>query len=185
MSNVVEGQPNVSTWAVDPAHSSVEFAVKHMVITTVRGRFAKSTVDLDLREESPLLSRVQAKIEAASIDTRESKRDEHLRSADFFDAEKFPYLTFNSKRVEEAGKGKYRVVGDLTIKDVTREVVLDTTFSGVAKSPWGMQVAGFSAETTINRTDWGLTWNAALETGGVLVSDEVKISIEVEAIKQG
>lgn len=184
MTNVIEGQPNVSMWAVDGAHTSVEFAVKHMVITTVRGRFAKFAADLDLREGSPLLSTVQVKIETASIDTREPKRDAHLRSADFLDAENFPYLTFSSKRVEGAGKDKYRIVGDLTIKDVTREVSLDTTFSGTAKSPWGMQVAGFNAETTIKRSDWGLTYNAALETGGVLVGNEVKISIEVEATKQ-
>ena len=185
MSNVIEGQPNVSTWAVDVVHSSVEFAVKHMVITTVRGRFAKFAIDLDLNEQNPLLSTVQVKIETASIDTREPNRDTHLRSADFFNAESFPYLTFSSKRIEGAGKDKYRIVGDLTIKDVTREVALDTTFSGTVKSPWGMQVAGFNAETTINRADWGLTYNAVLETGGVLVGNEVKISIEVEAIKQG
>jgi polyisoprenoid-binding protein YceI len=185
MSNVVEGKPTVSSWNVDPAHSSVEFAVKHMVITTVRGRFAKFDIDLNFDEANPLQSSVVAKIDAATIDTREEGRDKHLRSADFLDAENHPYLVFESKRVEDAGGGRYKIVGDLTIRDVTREVAMDTTFSGFAKSPWGMTVAGFNAETTINRNDWGLTWNAALETGGVLVAENVKIAIEVEAIKQG
>lgn len=180
-----QGTEKVSTWVIDQAHSSVEFAVKHMVFTTVRGRFTKYEVDLDFDEANPERSKVEARIDAASIDTRNADRDAHLRSADFFHAEQSSLLTFKSRGVEKAGEGAYRIVGDLTLRDVTREVVLDATFAGTGKNPWGMRVAGFSAETKINRKDFGLTWNAQLETGGVLVGDEVKILLEVEAIQQG
>ncbi len=171
-------------WVVDPAHSSVEFAVKHMVIATVRGRFTQFDVKLEADEEHPERSQVVAAISAASIDTRNPDRDAHLRSADFFDAEQHPELRFVSRYIEPAGENRGRIVGDLTIRGVTREVALDTAFTGRAKSPWGQEVAGFSAETTINRKDFGLTWNRSLETGGVLVADEIRISIEIEAIRQ-
>ncbi len=185
MATVVDqGTEKVSTWVIDPAHSSVEFAVKHMVIATVRGRFARFDVDLDFNEAHPELSRVEVRIEAASIDTRVADRDAHLRSADFLDADNHPFVTFKSKRIEPATPGVYRIVGDLTIRDVTREVALNTTFSGLAMSPWGTQVAAFSAEARINRSDFGLTWNHTLETGGVLVGDEVRVLLEVEAVKQ-
>lgn len=177
--------PRVRTiWKLDPAHSSVDFSVKHMVISTVKGHFGKFDVDVDLDEAAPENSRVAAHIGVASIDTKDEKRDAHLRSADFFEVERYPAIEFHSRRVELKGGGRARVVGDLTIRGVTREVVLDTTFSGVAMDPWGNQHAGFSAETSINRKDFGLTWNMALETGGVLVGDTIKISIEAEFVQQ-
>lgn len=173
-----------SAWLLDPAHTSVEFAVKHMVITTVKGQFAKFDVKADFDEVSPQRSQVEAQIEAASIDTREPRRDAHLRSPDFLDAERFPLITFKSRRIDPKGDSRYKIIGDLTIRDVTREVALDTTFSGVAKDPMGNLHAGFSAETTVNRKEFGATWNMPLETGGVLVGDSVKISIELELVKQ-
>lgn len=175
---------NATRWVIDPAHSSVEFAVKHMVIATVRGRFTQFDVQLEADEEQPLQSKVVASIDIASIDTRNADRDAHLRSADFFDLENHPQLRFVSRYIEPTGENSGRIVGDLTIRGVTREVALDTTFTGRAKSPWGQEVAGFSAETAINRKDFGLTWNRSLETGGVLVADEIKIFIEIEAIRQ-
>lgn len=171
-------------WQIDSAHSSVDFSVRHMMISTVRGSFAKFAGTVDLDETDPARSSVNVQIEAASIDTRESQRDTHLRSADFFDVERYPYITFKSKRVEALDDSHARVVGDLTIRDVTREVVLDTEYTGQAKSPWGTTSAGFEAQTRIRRGDWGLTWNAALETGGWLVGDEIKISIQLEVVKQ-
>ncbi|MBI2861450.1 MAG: YceI family protein [Chloroflexi bacterium] len=173
-----------STWVIDPAHSSVEFSAKHMMISTGKGRFAKFDVDVDFDEAAPEQSRVEARIDAASIDTKQPQRDAHLSSADFLDADNFPWIVFTSRRVESQGNGRYHLVGDLTIRDVAREVVLDTTFEGLAKDPMGNLHAGFTAETTINRTDFGLTWNMALETGGFLVGDTVKISIEIELIAQ-
>lgn len=176
--------PTRSAWVVDPAHTSVEFAAKHMMISTVRGRFTKFDVDVDLDEAYPERSKVEVRIDAASLDTKQEQRDGHLRSPDFLDVDKFPWITFKSRRVESHGNGSYNLVGDLTIRDVTREVVLDTTFAGVAKDPMGNRHAGFSAEGTINRKDFGLNWNMALETGGWLVGDTIKITIEVELIGQ-
>ncbi len=184
MSQSVREQSTRKAWAVDGVHSSVEFAVKHMMVATVRGRFAKFDVQVDFDPESPASSSVEARIEAASIETRAADRDGHLRSPDFLDAEKYPFITFKSRRVERRGDDRYDIVGDLTIKDVTREVVLDTEFAGTGKSPWGATVAGFSAETKIDRKDFGLTWNAALESGGMLVADQVRIHIELELVAQ-
>ena len=172
------------SWQIDSAHSEVNFTVRHMMISNVRGRFEKFTGLVEFDEKNPALSSVNVQIEAASINTREAKRDDHLRSADFFDAEKFPTLTFKSKRVEVLDASHGRIIGDLTIHGVTREVVLDTEYAGMSKSPWGTTSAGFSAHTTINRKDWDLVWNVALETGGWLVSDEIKIDLEMEVIKQ-
>lgn len=174
-----------TVWQIDPAHTTAEFSVRHMMISNVKGRFGtiEGTVTGDL--EDPTQAQVEVKIEVASIDTRNEQRDQHLRSADFFDVENHPYITFKSRRIERTGQDRFNVVGDLTIRGVTREVALDATFEGQAKSPWGQQVAGFSATTRLNRKDYGLTWNAALETGGVLVGDEVKIDIHVELIRQG
>ena len=171
-------------WHIDPAHSSVDFSVRHMMLSTVRGSFAKFSGTVDLDAADPTRSSVEVQIEAASIDTREPQRDAHLRSADFFDVEKFPYLTFKSTRVEVLDDDQARVVGDLTIRDVTREVVLQVEYTGQAKSPWGTTSAGFSAHTKFSRKEWGLTWNAALETGGWLVGDEIKINIELEVVQQ-
>ncbi|MHB8990177.1 MAG: YceI family protein [Chloroflexota bacterium] len=186
MSELLEKEgKTASSWTIDPAHSSVEFAVKHMVITTVRGRFARFEIDLDFDPNAPERSSVGARIDTASIDTRNADRDTHLLSPDFLDAERYPHITFESRRVEPLGDGRYRIVGDLTVRGATREVALDATFAGTGKSPWGQQVAGFSAETRINRKEFGLNWNVALETGGWLVGDEVRIYLEAEAIQQG
>lgn len=171
-------------WQIDTAHSQVEFSVRHMMISNVRGRFETLTGTVEFDEVDPARSTVDVQIEAASINTRDPRRDGHLKSPDFFDAEKYPYLTFKSTRVEPTSKTTGKIVGDLTIRDVSHEVVLDVEYSGLAKSPWGTTSAGFSAETKISRKDWGLNWNQALETGGVLVGDEIKVAIELEIVKQ-
>jgi polyisoprenoid-binding protein YceI len=171
-------------WQIDSAHSQIEFSVRHMMLSNVRGRFERFTGKVDFDEQDPTRSSVAVQIEAASIYTKEEKRDGHLKSPDFLEVERYPYISFQSKRVEKRDASHGRIVGDLTIRDVTKEVVLDVEYAGQAKSPWGTVSAGFSAETKINRKDWGLTWNAALETGGVLVGDEIKISIEIELVKQ-
>lgn len=180
-------RPQTSTWSIDPAHSVAEFAVKHMMITTVKGRIADIRGTITIDEANPDQSTVEVELDAASIDTRAEQRDQHLRSADFFDVEKFPVITFRSRRVEGASLSDgttFTVVGDLTIRDVTREVVLDATFDGRGKDPWGGERVSFSATTMIDRRDFGLTWNAALETGGMLVSNDVRISLDVQAVRQ-
>jgi polyisoprenoid-binding protein YceI len=169
-----------TTWTIDPSHSVVEFSVKHMMFATVMGRFTEVTGAINLDNQNVANSSVEVTIGAASIDTRDEKRDEHLRSADFFDAETYPTLEFKSTSVEAKGND-LKVTGDLTIHGVTKQVVLNTEFNGQGSNPWGQQVISYSASTKINRKDFGLNWNAALESGGVLVSDEVKISIEIEA----
>ena len=176
-------QTAVRTWNIDTTHSVAEFAVKHMMVSTTKGRFADFEGVLEIDDGSPLLSSVRASIDVASIDTKEPKRDEHLRSDDFFNAERFPKLTFVSTRVERVDDENYRVIGALTIRDVTKQVVLATEFSGQIADPWGNQRAGFTATTQINRKDFGLNWNTVLETGGVLVSDTVKITLNIEAIR--
>ncbi|BAS26517.1 YceI family protein [Limnochorda pilosa] len=186
-----EGQQAVGTgqettvWTIDPAHTTAEFSVKHMMISTVKGRFGsiEGTVTGDL--DDPTQAAVDVKIDAASVDTRNDQRDAHLRSADFFDVEHHPHLTFKSRRIERAGDDRFKVVGDLTIRGVSREVVLDTTFEGQVKDPYGNQRAGFSAAAKLNRKDFGLNWNALLEAGGVVVGDEVKVEIHAEVTRQG
>ena len=169
-----------TVWTIDTAHSVVEFAVKHMVFATAKGRFSDFSGQITLDNENIGNSSVQVEIATASIDTHDDKRNEHLRSADFFDVENFPAMTFSSTSV--AAKGDDLVItGDLTIRGVTHSVVLDAEFNGQGANPWGQQVLSYSAKTKINRKDYGLNWNAALESGGVLVSDDVKISIEIEA----
>lgn len=172
------------TWNIDPQHTQIEFSVRHMMISKVRGQFKSFEGAVELNPANPTASSAVGSVDVASIDTREAQRDGHLRSADFFDADKYPKLSFASRRIEPAGKGQYKVYGDLTIKDVTREVVFDVTDEGRAQDPWGNQRWGVSASAKINRKDFGLTWNVALETGGWLVGDEVTISAEVELIKQ-
>ena len=172
------------SWTIDPAHSEITFNVRHMMITNVRGRMERFTGTIDFNEENPALSTVDVQIEAASVNTRDAQRDAHLRSADFFNADTFPYLTFRSRRVEAVDDHQGRVFGDLTIRDITRPVTLDVTYNGLASSPWGQTVAGFSATTKINRQDWGLTWNVPLANGGVLVGEKITLSLEVELIKQ-
>lgn len=171
-------------WQLDTSHSSVEFAVRHMMISTARGRFENFSGQVNFDEQNPGNSSVNVEIQAASINTRDAQRDGHLKSPDFFNVEQYPLITFKSTRVEKTGDSHGKIYGHLTIRDVTKEVVLDTEFVGKAKSPWGTTSAGFSASTTIDRKEWGLTWNAQLETGGVLVADQVKISIEVELVEQ-
>ena len=174
----------VTAWTVDAAHSHVGFSIKHLMIATVRGRFTQVEGTVKVDESDPTTATIDITIPTASVNTGDEKRDAHLRSADFFDAEQHPTMTFRSKRVEAAGGNSFRVVGDLTIRGVTREVVLDAELLGRAKDPWGQEKAGFEATTKIKRGDYGLTWNAALEAGGVLVGDDVKISIEAELLKQ-
>jgi polyisoprenoid-binding protein YceI len=171
-------------WIIDTSHSQVQFTVRHMMISKVRGRFESFTGTVNFDEANPAASSVEVQIDASSINTNDEKRDSHLTSADFLDAANFPQITFVSKRVEVIDDSHGRIIGDLTIRGVTKEVVLETEYSGQAKSPWGTTSAGFSAETKINRKDWGLNWNVALETGGVLVGEEVLIQIEVEIVKQ-
>jgi polyisoprenoid-binding protein YceI len=171
-------------WHIDPAHSHIQFSVRHMMISTVRGRFERFTGTIEADEQDPTRSRVEVQIDAASIDTRTPQRDADLRGPNFLDVEKYPTITFKSKRIERLDATHGRIIGDLTIRGVTNPVVLDVEYTGQAKSPWGTISAGFSARTTINRKDWGLTWNVALETGGVLVGDEITVEIEVELIKQ-
>jgi len=175
--------PVATTWTVDASHSEVGFAVKHLMISTVRGRFGAVSGTATFAEGDFSEASVDVTIDAASIDTREEKRDAHLRSADFFDVEQFPSLTFKSRSVRAIKDSAFQLVGDLTIKGVAREVVLDVEFEGAQKDPWGNQKSAFTATTRISRTDFGLTWNAALETGGVLVGDDVKISLDVQLLQ--
>jgi polyisoprenoid-binding protein YceI len=172
----------MATVTIDTTHSDVGFSVRHMMFAKVRGHFTKWTANVEYDPETPSRSSMLAEIDVASIDTREPQRDGHLRSADFFDAEKFPKMSFKSKRVERAGDKRYKVAGDLTIRDVTREVVLEVEELGGGKDPWGNQRLGFHAHTAIDRRDFGLKWNQVLETGGVLVGEKVDIEIDAEAI---
>ena len=172
------------SWQIDPAHSQIQFSIRHMMISNVRGRFENFTGAIEFEEKDPTRSLVDVQIETASINTRETQRDGHLRSPDFLNAEKYPYLSFKSKRVEKIDDSHGRVIGDLTIRDVTKEVALDVEYAGQAKSPWGTVSAGFSATAKINRKDWGLTYNQVLETGGVMVGDVINITIDLEIVKQ-
>ena len=171
------------TWNLDTTHSSVEFAVKHMVIASTKGRFTDYDVEANVDENNLANSNATVRIKADSIDTRDEKRDGHLRSADFFDVENNPYITFVSKRLEPNGHDDYKIVGDLTIRGVTREVVLDGEVTGPVKDPWGGTRVGLSASGKINRKQFGLNWNAALEAGGFLVGDDVKLNIDAEFVK--
>lgn len=174
----------LETWQVDPAHSGVHFTVRHMVIAKVRGRFTRWSAKLRIDPADLAKSSVEAEIDAKSIDTGEPDRDTHLRSQDFLHADRFPVLTFRSRHVEVLSADRLRVSGDLTIRDVTREVALAVEYGGLGKDPWGNQRSGFTATTALNRKEYGLTWNQALETGGVLVADRVDIEIEIEAVQQ-
>ena len=174
---------NRTTWTIDPAHSTIEFVAKHMMITTVKGRFAEFEGTIVADEENLADSSVEVTMQAASIDTRSEQRDGHLRSADFLDVENYPEVTFRSTRVEGT-KEEFKLTGDLTIRGVTRPITLDVTFGGEGKDPWGGTRASFSAHGKFDRRDFGLTWNVALETGGILVSNEVKINIEAQVVAQ-
>lgn len=177
---------HVSTWNLDPAHTLVEFAARHMMITTVKGRLPGLAGALTLDEAEAGNSSVAVEFDAASIDTRNDQRDEHLRSADFLDVEHFPAIAFRSTRLEDASftdGATFRLVGELTIRGVTKDVPLDVTFEGRGQDPWGGERVSFSASGRIDRRDFGLTWNAALETGGVLVGNEIRLQIEAQAVR--
>ena len=180
-----QSQTTSHQWNIDAAHTLVEFSAKHMMITTVKGRLADVRGSLKIDEAHPERSSVEVELDAASIDTRSEQRDQHLRSADFLDVEHFPVVRFRGNRVVgarfEPGRS-FQVIGDLTIRDVTHEVTLDATFEGRGRDPWGGERVSFSASTKIDRRDFGLTWNTALEAGGVLVSNDIKLEIEVQAV---
>ena len=175
---------SVSTWNIDPTHSHAEFKVRHLMISNVRGSFPKVAGVLTLDESAPAQSTVTATIEVASIETRDAQRDAHLKSADFFDVEKFPTMTFQSTKVTVASAGTGTVEGELTIRDVTKTVVFAVEGPTPAtKDPWGNLRVGVEATTTISRKEFGLTWSAPLEAGGVMIGDEVTITLEVEFVK--
>ncbi|HEY8692268.1 MAG TPA: YceI family protein [Chloroflexota bacterium] len=171
------------SWTVDPNHTQVEFSAKHMGIMTVKGHFTGVQATIDFNEDDFTASSVAATIDAGTLTTNDERRDAHLKSPDFLNVEQFPTIAFRSARIEHAAHDQYKMTGDLTIRNVTRPVTLDVVYSGQGKDPMGNVHAGFSASTTINRKDWGLTWNMALETGGLLVGEEVKLALEVEAVK--
>jgi polyisoprenoid-binding protein YceI len=176
--------PQATLWQLDPAHTLVEFSARHMMVTTVKGRFARlSGRILDVADD-PSRSSVEVSIDASSVDTGDERRDAHLKSADFLDTANFPHITFSSTRVEPLGGDRLRITGDLSIRGQTRPVTFEATLNGRGKTPYGSEIAGFSAEAQLNRRDWGLNWNVALETGGFLVSDTIKISLELEATRQ-
>ena len=177
----------ITTWQLDPAHTTVEFAVKHMMFTTVRGRFKGFTGTVRVNEKHPDQSSVEVEIDASTIDTGVADRDAHLRSADFLDVEQYPTITFRSRRVQGAHSKegeRFTVTGDLEIRGKAMPIDLDVTFEGLGKDPWGKQRSGFAARAEIDRREWGLRWNQALETGGVLVGNSIKIEIEAQAVKQ-
>jgi polyisoprenoid-binding protein YceI len=172
-----------STWKIDPSHSHVEFAVKHLMISTVKGLFSDVEGEIEIVDGNPSASSVSAVIKTASIDTRTGQRDDHLRSGDFLDVTKYPEITFKSTKIS-GDDAEFKITGNLTISGVTKEITLDATNEGSGKDPWGGHRIGFSAKTKIDRRDFGLTYNQAIEAGGVVIGHEVKISLEVEAIKQ-
>lgn len=171
-------------WALDPSHSELVFKVKHLMISNVKGEFQKFNASIEAVGTDFSHARVHATMDAAAIFTNDENRDKHLRGADFFDAEKHPHLEFNSTGMQHVSGTDYKLTGELTMKGVTKPVTLDVEFGGINKDPWGNEKAGFTLSGKINRKDWGLNWNAALETGGVLVSDDVRIHAEVQFVKQ-
>ncbi len=183
---LVEGEelPAAGTYTLDPSHSQVGFAVRHLMVSKTRGRFSDFAGTIEIGE-NPLESSVAVTIQTASADTRDEQRDGHLRSADFFDSENWPTMTYHSRSVRPAGKGRYIVEGDLTIKDITRPVPLELTFEGGGADPWGGVRIGFSATAELDRDAFEINWNSPLDGGGVLVGKKVSIEIEAEAVKQG
>lgn len=171
-------------WAVDASHSSIDFSVKHMMIAKVKGTFHNFEAVIEANPEDLTTAKINFSVDLASVDTRNTDRDNHLRSADFFDVENMPKMTFEAKQITSTDSTEYDVIGDLTLHGVTRMEKFAVTFEGAGKDPWGNEKVGFSATGAINRSDYGLTYNAALETGGILIGDEVKITIEIEASKQ-
>ena len=171
-------------WAVDPTHSSVDFTIRHMMIAKVKGTFHNFEAQIEADPADLTTASISFSVDMASIDTRNADRDNHLRTGDFFEVEKYPKLTFEATSIAKTGEGEYDVTGNVTLHGVTRSETFAVTFEGAGKDPWGNHKAGFSAEGSIKRSDYGLTYNAALETGGVLIGDEVKIHIEIEAAEQ-
>jgi polyisoprenoid-binding protein YceI len=171
-------------WALDPSHSEISFKVKHLMISNVKGVFAGFTIDVTTTGDDFSTSDISLSIDPATISTGNADRDAHLKSADFLDADNFKAIAFKSEKMEKAGDDEFKLTGDLTIKGISRKVILDVEFGGLMTDPWGNQKVGFSLNGKINRKDWGLNWNAALEAGGVLVGEEVKISAEVQFVKQ-
>lgn len=183
MTSPLSTQP-ITAWQLDPAHTMVEFSVKHMMFATVRGRFREVAGEIELDVSSPETAKLEVRIAAESVDTGVADRDTHLRSADFFAAEEHPHLTFVSRRIEgfpHVAGDRFRVIGDLTIRGVTREVELAAEYLGSGTNPWGQEVLGFTAKVSIDRRDYGLTWNQALEAGGILVGNEIRITLSVQA----
>ncbi len=174
---------NAETYEIDASHSSIGFSVRHMIVSTVRGSFGEFTGSFEYDAAKPADTKASAVIKTASIDTRNAKRDDHLRNEDFFDAPKFPDITFETTRVEADG-GTLTLFGNLTMKGVTKEIALPVTFHGPITDPWGNVRAGFEGSTTINRQDWGISWSKNLDGGGLVVSDEVKLEISIEGIKK-
>ena len=175
--------PVSGTWELDTTHTEVSFTARHLMVTKVRGRFPIRSGTVTIAE-NPLESSVVAEIDVAGVNSGEQGRDDHLRNSDFFEVEKYPTITFRSTKVEAAGEGEYKLTGDLTIKDVTRPVTLDLEYLGTIASPWADQRAGFSATAEISRKEWGIEYNMALEAGGVVIGDKVKLNIEAEAVLQ-
>ncbi|GEO25394.1 polyisoprenoid-binding protein [Alicyclobacillus acidoterrestris] len=173
-----------STWAVDPAHSEIGFSTKHMMFTTVRGSFKKFDATVAADPDDLSTADIEFTIDAASVDTRNEDRDNHLRGADFFDVENHPTITFKATDIKKTADQEYDMTGLVTIRGVTKPVTFHVVYNGTGKNPWGAEVAGFEATATISRKDFGLTYNAALETGGVLISDQVKLNVEIQASKQ-
>ncbi|MFN4915667.1 MAG: YceI family protein [Sphingomonadales bacterium] len=173
-----------TTWAIDNSHSHIQFKIKHLMISTVTGSFNKFNATVETQNEDFGKASIQFSADVASIHTGDAQRDGHLLSADFFDAEKYPTISFRSTGLEEDASGNYLLNGDLEIKGEIKPIQLKVSFEGIAKDPWGNTKAGFNLEGSISRKDWGLTWNAPLEAGGFLVSDEVKINCEVQLMKQ-
>ena len=171
-------------WGIDPTHSEISFKVKHLMITNVKGVFKDFSAVIHTSADSYLTSDVDLTINPSSIDTGVADRDAHLRSADFFDVENFPEMSFKGTSIENAAAGSYILAGDMTIKGISKLIKLNIEFEGVMKDPWGNEKAGYTITGVLNRKDWGLNWNAALETGGFLVSDEVKLSCDVQLFKQ-
>jgi len=184
MATTTSAPASITTWKLDPAHSSAEFKVKHMMISNVKGSFSGLSGALTEHATDSSLSSVEASVDVSTIVTGDAQRDAHLKSADFFEAEKHPKMTFKSTRIEQRGEGEYRVTGDLTMHGVTKPVTFAVEGpSAPNKDPWGNTRIGLSATTKINRKDFGLNWNAALETGGILVGEDVQISLDVQFIK--
>lgn len=173
-----------SIWAIDPTHSEIGFKVKHMMFTNVSGKFEEIYVNLENEDDHFETSDITFSAEVNSVNTGNLDRDNHLRSADFFDAEHYPKITFKSTAIKKINEGEFQILGDLTIKNVTQSIALDAEYSGLMKDPWGNTKTGLSINGKINRKDFGLTWNASLETGGVLVGEEIKLTAEIQLIKQ-